>query len=114
MINIIYRVVFYLLLFKLTMTLYQRRYNVEGGRKRLASLYQSVLIGLLYCILSIVIAKAYNDKLVYAAVFSVIIISFLFRQKLFPYISVCQKCGKKLKIQQILFIDSQNCPECEN
>ncbi|MGL1892365.1 MAG: hypothetical protein OCD02_12120 [Spirochaetaceae bacterium] len=113
MINLIYRVVFYILLLKLTMTLYQRRYNSEGGKKRIASLYQSVVIGALYCFISIVMAKSFNYYLVYIAVFVTISSCIYYRKKLFPYKSKCQNCGDKLKIRQILFIDSQICPNCE-
>lgn len=113
MINIIYRVVFYILLLKLTMTLYQRRFNNVGGNKRLASLYQSVVIGALYCGLSVIIAKALSDYLVYLALIVAIVVTILFRKKLFPYKNRCQKCRNRLKIKQILFLDSEICQKCK-
>ena len=114
MIDIIYRVVFALLLFKLTMTLYQRKYNDVGSRKRFVSLLQSLLLGCLYSIIAIIRVKAFNNYLVYVAVVVAIGIGIILRKKLFPYRSKCTNCNGKLKIEQILFIDSQKCLNCSN
>ncbi len=113
MIDIIYRVVFFILLFKLTMTLYQRRFNDTGGNKRVASLWQCVLLGALYCSIAIIRVKYYNELFIFIAIIITLVVGIIFRKKLFPYERKCEKCGKNLKTVQILFIDSKKCPICE-
>lgn len=114
MIHYLYRAVFVLLIFKLLMTLYQRRFNQNGGMKRMASLQQSVLIGFLYAVITVVRSKGVSEVVIYAATIAVVIVGFLRREKLFPYKTRCISCNKRLKITQILFIDSQLCQQCEN
>lgn len=96
------------------MTLYQRRYNLNGGKKRMASLMQSVLIGFLYVIITVVRVKNISETVVYVTIIAVLVAGFIGRKRLFPYSGKCRSCGKKLKIDQILFIDSQLCDQCEN
>lgn len=114
MINTIQITLFYILIAKLGMTLYQRRYNETGGNKRLASLYQSLLIGALYGGVSIVKTKDLPIILFYVLVGIVVFISIRSRKSIFPYNSQCSSCGKKLKLTQILFLDNQKCNQCEN
>lgn len=114
MIDLLYKGVFALLLFKLFMTMYQRKFNETGGYKRLVSLYQSVLIGIAYIVMSSIKAKGFNENLIVIVFIVAILILVLLRKQLFPYKAKCEKCQKKLKLFQILFLDSQACSECED
>lgn len=114
MTDFIYRGVFILLILKLFMTMYQRKFNETGTIKRLVSLYQSMIIGVLYLSISIIKARVLSENFIYVSLLLFIVILVLFRKILFPYHSICEKCHKKLKISQILFIDSQKCSICEN
>ncbi len=113
MIELIHRAVFLLLIFKLLMTMYQKRFSETGGNKRVVSLYQSLYLGILYISISGIMAKSLNLSLVYVAVGITIITGILLRKILFPYSSKCEICQKNLKITQILFIDSKKCPNCQ-
>ncbi len=113
MIDLIHRAVFILLIFKLLMTMYQRKFNETGGKKRIVSLYQSLYLGVLYIAISGIMARGLSLNLVYIAVIITIIGGILLRKKLFPYSSKCEICQKKLNITQILFIDSKKCPNCK-
>lgn len=113
MIELIHRVVFILLILKLLMTMYQRKFNDTGGKKRILSLYQSLYIGVLYIALSGIIANGYSLNFVYIALFVTIIVGILLRKVLFPYKLKCEICQKKLNITQILFIDSKKCLNCQ-
>lgn len=112
MINILYRGLFILLILKLTMTLYQRRFNEVGGQKRMVSLYQSLILGVLYIVFSIVISKSLSPIIVYLSLLGTVFLCIVVRRTLFPYVTKCEKCQKHLGIQQILFIDSEICPVC--
>lgn len=112
MTDIVYRVVFYTLILKLLMTLYQRKFNETGGLKRMVSLYHCLIIGALYGILSGIRVKSLPDFYIYIAIVVCLVVFGLFRKKLFPYMLNCSECGKRLKISQILFIDSQLCNQC--
>lgn len=111
--DLIYKTIFVLLLLKLLMTMYQRKYNEEGTFKRVVSLYQSMGLGLIYILMSIIKAKGFNENLIVLVLVGGIIMFFLLRKTIFPYSSKCVNCNKRLKLSQILFIDSLNCTECE-
>ncbi len=98
---------------KLLMTLYQRRYNNTGGSKRIASLLQSLLIGALYVAISVVRLKGLPSPIIYISIILVPIVGVIFRKQLFPYKTECSECGSKLKIDQILFKDSEICSQCK-
>lgn len=114
MIEVLHKIIFYILMAKLIMTLYQRRYNDTGEKKRFASLYQSFLIAGLYAAVSGIKMKNLSDIFVYTALFISVAAAVLFRRKLFPYHLKCESCGKSLKLSKILFVDSQKCSLCEN
>lgn len=113
MINLIQNIVFYLLIAKLGMTLYQRKYNETGEKKRIVSFYQSVLIGGLYAAVSAIKVKELNEGLVYVVILIAIALGFILRKILFPYTTKCETCKKRLKLSKILFEDSQKCSQCE-
>lgn len=110
--DLIYKTIFVLLIFKLIMTMYQRKFGQEGSYKRVVSLYQSMGLGFIYVLMSIIKAKGYNENLIIIALLVGILMFFLLRKTFFPYTSKCIVCNKKLKIRQILFMDSLKCPEC--
>lgn len=114
MVNIIQNIVFYILIAKLLMTLYQRKYNETGAVKRFASFYQSALVGGLYASITAIKVKELPVLLVYVAILIAVVIGVVLRKKLFPYGRKCESCGKQLKIRKILFEDSQKCSQCEN
>lgn len=114
MVDLLYRFVFTLLIVRLAVTLYQRRYNLNGGIKRMAGLYQSLVLGALYGVVSAIRVKGLGDQYIYGAILFVVVLFILLRKRFFPYKSKCNRCGKSLKISKILFIDSQLCSQCEN
>lgn len=114
MIELIHRVVFILLILKLFLTLYQRRFIEVGVKKRLLSLYQSLFLGVVYGLISGIITLNHPDYLIYIVLVVTIIFGYLLRKKLFSYRRKCERCGENLSISQILFIDNQKCEKCEN
>lgn len=114
MIELLHRTVFILLLFKLFMTLYQRRFMDTGVKKRLLSLYQSLYLGVIYGAISGLISMNKPDSLTYLILVLATVVGFLLRKRLFAYTKKCERCGKTLAISQILFIDDQKCEKCKN
>jgi len=95
------------------MTMYQRKFNENGGYKRLVSLYQSLYLGVIYIGMSSVIARGYNLNLVYLVLIVGVLVGILLRGKLFPYTTKCETCHGRLKLSQILFLDDKNCQKCK-
>lgn len=114
MIEIIHRVLFIFLIAKLLMTMYQRRFTESGGRKRLLSLYQSLFLGVVYGAVSAIITLNKPESFIYSTLIISIVTGFLLKKVLFPYVTKCESCGKKLSISQILFIDDLKCEKCRN
>lgn len=112
MIEIIHRVLFVLLIAKLLMTMYQRRFMDVGAGKRLVSLYQSLLLGVVYIAVSVIISQVKPDYLVYLVLLLGVITGVLLRAKLFPYQIVCNRCQSRYKLDQILFVDHPKCRNC--
>lgn len=111
--DLIYNTMFFLLIIKLLMTMYQRRFADDGTYKRLISLYQSVGLGIIYTFMSIIKAKGFNENYI-VLVFILGIAAFvLLRKFLFPYSFKCKNCNKKLKISQVLYVDSPKCSKCD-
>lgn len=106
------RILFILTVVKLAMTLYQRRYNLNGGVKRMASFCQSLFLIVLYGAMSGLKLKGLDTLFIYGVLAVFLAIGILFRKRLFPYKCRCVKCGKSLNIKQILFIDSHLCNQC--
>lgn len=113
MTELIHRAVFVLLLFKLFMTLYQRRFMETGVKKRLLSLYQSLYLGVIYGSISGIISMNKSEYLIYIILLLAIIVAYLLRKRLFLYTKKCEMCGKNLSISQILFIDDLKCEKCK-
>ena len=111
--DIIYKTIFVLLTLKLIMTMYHKRYGELGTYKRVVSLYQSIWLGVIYIVMSIIKAKGLNEKLIIVALALGVVSFYLLRSRLFPYKFKCENCNKKLKISQVLYIDSTKCSECE-
>ncbi len=103
-----------MLILKLSMTLYQRKYNDTGSKMRVVSLLQSIYIGSLYVVIIIVKEKELPEFIVYCYLFLIPGIGYIFRKSLFPYKRRCLKCKEGLKISQILFEDSHLCKQCDN
>lgn len=108
---ILQNIFFILLVLRLGLFLYQRRYNKVGLKKRVAGLYQSLILGGFYLLFTaIVLNKAPVSVIpLFLCVCGVVIV--LAGKHIFPYSLTCS-CGKKLSLTEILFIDSNNCSEC--
>ena len=93
--------------------LYQRKLSEEvGGKKRVATLAVTVIL------LGVWAAAFLFGRLGLDWVFMIPVVMiaagvvYVWRKTLFPYRLTCVKCGARLGVKEILFLDSNTCAAC--
>jgi uncharacterized membrane protein len=93
------------------MTLLQRRHGNKGIKKRMAVLYQAILIFLVMVYGTILKMNELTDVYLIIAAIAVVMILFFGRKKIIPYQRSCRVCGKKMNFERIFFYDDPLCEE---
>lgn len=93
------------------MTLIQRRHGNKGAKKRMAVLYQSIIIFLVMVYASILKMNDLTDIYLIIAAIAVVMILFFGRNRILPYHTKCKECGKKLSFERIFYYDEPLCDE---
>lgn len=93
------------------MTLLQRRHGNKGIKKRMAVLYQSIIIFLVMVYATILKMNELTDVYLIIAAIAVVLVLFLGRKKILPYQMTCRICGKKMSFERILYYDDPLCKE---
>jgi hypothetical protein len=93
--------------------LYQRRFAEEtGGKKRTATLAITVIL------LGVWAAAFFFGRLGLDWVFMIPVVLiaagvvYVWRKTLFPYRLTCVKCGTRLRLKEVLFLDANMCGKC--
>jgi hypothetical protein len=91
----------------------QRRHDKEGGRKREATLFLTLLV--LVCWGVAWLFQRFGVPDVYLVLLALAIAGAVVwqRRRLFPFHVRCERCRARLPLQRILFNDSRLCPSCE-
>jgi len=93
------------------MTLLQRRHGNKGAKKRMAVLYQAILIFSIMVYATILKMNDLTDAyLIIAAIVSVMIL-FFGRRFILPYKTRCRVCGKRMSFERIFYYDDPLCRE---
>ena len=91
----------------------QRRRYATGERKRRATLYFSLLLIGVWGVAFLFARYGVRDIFLVPIAVAAAAIALSQRQFLFPYRLRCARCGKRLPLQRVLFLDADTCPECE-
>lgn len=93
------------------MTLIQRRHGNKGIKKRMAVLYQAILIFLIMVYATILKMNDLTDVYLIIAAIAVVMILFFGRKKILPYHNKCRVCGKRMTFERIFYYDDPLCSE---
>ncbi len=100
----------------LVLNLLFRRYGGAGGYKRMASLYQAIMIFLITTAAAVSISLSFTkdqgDLYFFLAVVIIVVAGVMLRKRVFPYRRTCVECDAKLDIETIYFRDANLCNSC--
>ncbi len=103
----------FVLLGVLGFNLVQMLFKSGWNRKRFATFYMTCLVGGLTVISIFFVQYGISDFFLIPAFVIAVIIPVVKRKVFFPFSPFCAKCGKRLSIRKILFIDPAYCGACE-
>lgn len=110
-INFIAKYFYWAFLGWIFMTLIQRRHGNKGIKKRMAVLYQAILIFLVMVYATILKMNDLTDVYLVIAAIVVVLILFFGRKLILPYRTTCRVCGKRMNFERIFFYDDPLCTE---
>ena len=93
------------------MTLIQRRHGNKGIKKRMAVLYQAIIIFLVMVYATILKMNELTDIYLIVAAIAVAMVLFFGRKKILPYQRTCRECGKKMSFERVFYYDDPLCKE---
>ncbi|MBN2658809.1 MAG: hypothetical protein JXR86_17275 [Spirochaetales bacterium] len=93
------------------MTLIQRRHGSKGVKKRMAVLYQAILIFLIMVYATILKMNDLTDVYLIVAAIIAVLILFFGRKFILPYSTRCRVCGKRMSFERIFYYDDPLCSE---
>jgi len=93
------------------MTLIQRRHGSKGIKKRMAVLYQAIVIFLVMVYATILKMNELTDLYLIIAAIAVAMILFFGRKRILPYQTKCRECGKRMSFERIFYYDDPLCKE---
>lgn len=93
------------------LTLIQRRHGKKGVKKRMAVLYQAILIFLIMVYATILKMNDLTDVYLLIAALIAILILFFGRKYILPYKTRCRVCGKRMTFERIFYYDDPLCKE---
>ena len=103
----------YLLMGVLIFNLIQRPFMKFGEKKRLATLYISLMILAVYGS-ALIIYKYIGNDLAYIPVIAILLyISFRQKDAVLPFKRKCIRCSSTLPLKKIFFNDSNLCADCD-
>ncbi len=97
----------------LTLNLGQRRHLEHGERKRLATLYLSLLALGIFSAAQLILLYDWPSALLLLAVAGVVVVAMTNHAYVFPFRLRCRTCEVRLGIKRIIFYDSNRCASCE-
>lgn len=104
---------YYLFLGWLVLNLVQRRYRARGSKKRTATLYQAILIFIVYIGATIIREEGFEVKWIIVPLIVVAAAIYFFRDRILPYKRNCVNCDAKLNLNQIFLYDANLCVDCD-
>ncbi|MCX7786289.1 MAG: hypothetical protein N2442_01175 [Spirochaetes bacterium] len=113
------KLAYFLFMGILLLNVAQKRSGNKGLQKRTATLYLGIGILVLYLgagairYSSRLFQIPLPDYLILAILGVVLGVLYLYRDKTFPFLRRCKKCGSPLSLNQIFMIDSNLCSRCE-
>ncbi|MBI9099547.1 MAG: hypothetical protein JEY91_13775 [Spirochaetaceae bacterium] len=110
-INFIVKYFYWAFLGWIFMTLIQRRHGEKGIKKRMAVLYQAILIFLVMVYATILKMNELTDIYLIIAALAVVLILFFGRSRILPYQRRCRVCGKKMSFERVFYYDDPLCKE---
>ncbi len=97
----------------LTLNLGQRRHLEHGERKRLATLYLSLLVLGIFGAAQLILLYDWPSALLLLAVAAVVAVAVTNRAYVFPFRLNCRACDARLSVKRIVFYDSNRCASCD-
>lgn len=94
--------------------LFFRRYKQPTSKKRMASLYQAIAVFIITTVAAFIADRGLTDVYLYAGILIVAVILFFMRARVFPYRLNCGKCGIRLDMRAIYFMDDNLCETCRS
>ncbi|MBF9017480.1 MULTISPECIES: hypothetical protein [unclassified Oceanispirochaeta] len=104
---------YYVFLGWLVLNLIQRRYRSRGAKKRTATLYQAILIFIIYIGATIIREESFEVKWIIVPLAVVAAAIYFFRDRILPYKRNCVNCDAKLNMNQIFIYDANLCADCD-
>ncbi|MDC7233497.1 MAG: hypothetical protein PQJ58_09715 [Spirochaetales bacterium] len=104
---------YYVFLGWLILNLVQRRYRERGTKKRSATLYQAILIFIVYIGATVIREEGFEVKWIIVPLAVVAAAIYFFRDRILPYKRNCVNCGAKLNMNQIFLFDANLCADCD-
>ena len=104
---------YYVFLGWLVLNLIQRRYRGRGTKKRSATLYQAILIFIVYIGATIIREESLEVKWIIVPLIIVAGAIYFFRDRILPYKRNCVNCDAKLNMNQIFIYDANLCENCD-
>lgn len=104
---------YYVFLGWLVLNLVQRRYRGRGAGKRSATLYQAILIFIVYIGATVIREEGFEVKWIIIPLAVVAAAIYFFRDRILPYKRNCVNCGAKLNMNQIFLYDANLCEKCD-
>ena len=104
---------YYVFLGWLVLNLIQRRYRARGAKKRTATLYQAILIFIIYIGATIIREESFEVKWIIVPLAVVAAAIYFFRDRILPYKRNCVNCDAKLNMNQIFIYDANLCTDCD-
>jgi len=92
-------------------TVLQRRHGNKGIKKRMAVLYQAIVIFLVMVYATILKMNELTDAYLIIAGIAVVLVLFFGRKKILPYQRNCRVCGKKMSFERTFYYDDPLCSE---
>ena len=113
MIDFIADYFYYVFLGLLVLNIIQRKYRERGVKKRGATLYQAILVFILYIGATVIREEGFEKKWIIIPLALIAVALYFFRDRIVPYKTRCINCGAKLNTNQIFIYDANLCSSCD-
>ncbi len=113
MIDFIVDYFYYLFLGILVLNIIQRKQRERGMKKRSATLYQAILVFILYVGASVIKAEGLEPKWIIVPLAVIAVALYFFRERIIPYKTKCINCGARLDMNQMFLYDANLCSKCD-
>ncbi len=112
MINLIADNFYYLFIAVIVLNLFQRKYRERGQDKRIASLFISIMVFIVYFGAITIRAKNLPEIWILLPLAVDISLFYALKKRILVFRKSCTRCGKNLSAAELFCLDSNLCREC--